>query len=83
MKRRRLTVSLNVTSTLETAVFRGLGETDAMEVTDQRREDLHGLLGRGRSGLDVAGVVGRDAVEAVGMAGLAGEEADGFAVSRS
>ena len=66
--------SLKVTSSDETAVLRGLGETAAIERDGQRADDLDGLLGRGRRGLDVAGVVGRHAVEAVGVAGLAGEE---------
>ena len=74
-----LTGSLNVTSMDETGVLRGLGETAAIEVTLSGETDLHGLLGRGRGGLDVAGVVGRDAVEAVGVPGLAGERGRGLA----
>ena len=62
---------------VETAALRGLGDTAAIGVDGQRREDLDGLLGRGGRGLDVAGVVGRDAVEAVGVAGLAGERGRG------
>ena len=65
--------SLNVTSIDETAVFRGLGETAAIEVTRQRADDLGRRLGRARRCLDVAGVVGGHAVEAVGVADLAGE----------
>ena len=64
---------LKVTSSDETAVFRGLGETGSTETTVIGREDLDGLLSRARRGLDVAGVVGRHAVEAVGMPGLGGE----------
>ena len=66
--------TLNVTSTVETGVFRGLGETGVIEVIVSRRDDLNGGLGRGRSRLDVAGVIGRHAVEAVRVTGLAGEE---------
>ena len=61
--------SLKVTSMDETDVFRGLGETAAIEV---RVSGLTTVVvawaDRGR--LDVAGVVGRDAVEAVGVAVL-------------
>ena len=49
-------------------MFRGLGETAAIEVDRQRRDDLDGLLGGMRRRLDVARVVGRHAVEAVGVA---------------
>ena len=63
-----LIASLKVTSTDETGVLRGLGETAAIERDVQGREDLDGRLGRGGSRLDVAGGVGRDAVEGVGSA---------------
>ena len=66
--------SLKVTSMDETYELRGLGETAVIELTESGGQDLHGLLGRAGGRLDVAGVVGRDAVEAVGVAGLAGEE---------
>ena len=40
--------SLKVTSMVETAVFRGLGETGVIELTLSGDDDLDGLLGRGR-----------------------------------
>ena len=69
-----LTGSLKVTSTEETGVFRGLGETAAIEVTDSGETIWIVAWAEVGRGLDVAGVVGRHAVEAVGVAGLAGEE---------
>ena len=54
--------------------MRGLGETAVIELTESGGQDLHGLLGGAGGRLDIARVVGRDAVEAVSVTSLAGEE---------
>ena len=62
----------------ETGVVARVGRDGGDRADGHRWQDLDGLLGRGRRRLDVAGVVGRDAVEAVGVAGLAGERRRGI-----
>ena len=67
-----------MTSIAETVCVARVGRDGSDRADRHRCQDLDGLLGRGRRRLDVARGIGRDAVEAVAIAGLADKDGRGI-----